>query len=310
MAIPAGAGIDAAGVPNLGDQANAVLSGAFTAVGPSAPFAFRGPMNLALFASINTTLTTTKGSLAASVASATGLANGNAINSKNVPLGAVISALSGTSFTLALAPLTYPVSGLSTAAGVLGKQVTLPPGSNVAALLGATVTVPDNAQGVTLAANTTVASIVQNDIAASQFSPGLPGIISLSAAPTAVPSVNTPAPFLQFAPTGNALPTTGTDAAATFTGAAINLQATVQLEKSFDGGVTWIICNLPPAGSATPVIAQWVNSAPIAITFGEPEKNVLYRFNCTAFTAGTANYRISQTGGAAESLAIGPLSGG
>jgi hypothetical protein len=32
--------------------------------------------------------------------------------------------------------------------------------------------------------------------------------------------------------------------------------------------------------------------------------------NCLAWTSGTINFRISQTGGAAESLAIGPLSSG
>ena len=41
MGIPAPAGVSAAGAPPAGDQANAVLSGQFLAVGPSAPFAFR-----------------------------------------------------------------------------------------------------------------------------------------------------------------------------------------------------------------------------------------------------------------------------
>ena len=49
------------------------------------------------------------------------------------------------------------------------------------------------------------------------------------------------------------------------------------------------------------------NGTPVSLTFGEPERNVLYRTNCLAYTSGTINYRISQTGGANESLAIGPL---
>ena len=60
--------------PNAGDKANAVLSGTITAVGPTAPFAFRGPMNLVIWASLVTTLTTTAASLNYSVASAVGLA--------------------------------------------------------------------------------------------------------------------------------------------------------------------------------------------------------------------------------------------
>ena len=204
MGIPAPAGVAATGLPPAGDQANAVLSGKITAVGPSLPFAFRGPMNLALWASINTTLTTTAGSTAATIASATGLAAGDAIKSANVPAGTTIAAIAGTN--------------------------------------------------VTLSQNATV---------------------------------------------------TGADTAATFTGALVTFAATVQLERSFDGGSTWIVCNAGSLGA----LAQWT-AGPVSLTFGEPEKNVLYRFNCTAYTSGTINYRISQTGGAAESLAIGPLSGG
>ena len=93
---------------------------------------------------------------------------------------------------------------------------------------------------------------------------------------------------------------------ATFTGPAVNYSGTVQLERSFDGGKTWICCNLDRAGT----LAQWATGTPVSQTFGEPEKNVLYRLNCITYSAGVINYRISQTGGAAESLAIGPLSNG
>lgn len=208
MGITAPAGVAATGAPAAGDQANAVLTGKITAVGPTVPFAFRGPMNLALFASLNIALTTTNGSLSATVATGTGLAAGQAINSVNVPPGTTIGAITGTTVTLALPP------------------------------------------------NFTSSAIV-----------------------------------------------TGTDSAAIFTGATITWSGTVQLERSFDGCSTWIVDNLGGA------LAQWT-AGPVLLTFGEPEKQVYYRLNCTAYTSGTINYRISQTGGAATSLDIGPLSGG
>ena len=145
MGVPPGNGVNASGQPPVNDQASAVLSGVFTAVGPSAPFAFRGPMNMLLYASLVDALATTALSLAATVNSAAELAIGTAINSKNVPPGTTIGAIAGTDVTLAPPPVTYP--------GILNPvtgQVTLPPGSNVAALLGATVTIPSTASPATL----------------------------------------------------------------------------------------------------------------------------------------------------------------
>ena len=302
MGIPAPNGVDAAGEPNQGDQANAFVGGTLGAVGPGKAFAFRGPMNLAIWASIAASLATTAGSGSATVGSATGLGAGNAINSGNVPRGTTIAGLSSTTATLAFPTFTYPAT-LNT----INAAVTLPAGSNVAALLGATVTVPSTAEGVTIPANTTVTAIVQTDIAPSTYdSVGRPGIITLSNIPTAAPLNPAAQVPLQFALTPNSVTVTGTDNAATYTGAAITYSATVQLERSFDGGATWIVCNVGGSGQ----LAQWTAGTPVNITFGEPEKNVLYRLNCIAFTSGTINYRISQTGGAAESLAIGPLSQG
>lgn len=278
-----------------------MLSGLFAAVGPSAPFAFRGPMNLELFASSVSALTTTKGSLAATVVSAAGLAAGSAINSVNVPKGTTIGVLAGLNITLAPPPVTLQAIGLSTSNGL----VTLPPGSNVNTLLGATVTVPSSAEQTTLPANTTVAAIIQADVAPSGAGPGTPGIVRLSAAPTLVPPNNNAVP-LQFAVTGNAITTTGADANAAFTGAGVIWTGSVQIERSFDGGGTYVICNVGGAGT----LAQFNAGTPVSVTFGEPEKNVLYRLNCTVLTGGNINYRISQTGGAAESLAIGPLASG
>ena len=182
MGIAAPFGINAAGLPPLGDRANAVVRGALSAVGPSPPFAIRGPMNLMAWNAINTELTTTAGSLAATVASATGLAAGNAINSVNVPRGATIGALAGTDVTLALPPFTFWCSGFS----LSHADIIVPAGANVARLLGATVSVPaPDAEKLAIAG--TVTAIVQQDEAPNGVYPGVPGIITLSAAPTIVP---------------------------------------------------------------------------------------------------------------------------
>jgi hypothetical protein len=288
-------GVAAAGLPNKGDKANAVLSGVFTAVGPSQPFAFRGPMDLAIWASINTALTTTAGSLAATVASAAGVAAGDAINSVNVPPGTTIGALAEDAVTLAVPAVTLTgtintvlpqISGLASTAG----------------LLGATVTLPSNNENAVLPANTTVTAILQAAVPATNQSPGVPGIVQISNVPTAAPPNVGAIPF-SFALTGNAIVTSGTDDAALFTGAAIEYVGTVQTEVSFDGGSTWIVDSIALSGT----LAQFTAGTPVNIRFGEPEREVYRRLNCTAFTAGPINFRISQTGGAAESLAIGPL---
>jgi hypothetical protein len=62
--------------------------------------------------------------------------------------------------------------------------------------------------------------------------------------------------------------------------------ATVTLERSFDYGVTWLPLTYID-GSAM----SW--TAPMSTNISEPEKGVRYRFNCTSYTSGTVNYRIS-----------------
>lgn len=64
--------------------------------------------------------------------------------------------------------------------------------------------------------------------------------------------------------------------------------ATVQLEKSFDGGTNWVVVSKDASGGAASY------SDVVALGVYEPEHNVLYRWNCTAYTSGTVNYRISQ----------------
>lgn len=294
MGIPAGQGIAASGLPPAGDQASAVLSGQITAVGPTAPFAFRGPMNLEIYASINSALTTTLGSLAATVASATGLAAGAAINSTNTPDGATVGVLSGTNVTLALPPVNLPGTVNTQQPQIAGLPLT-------AGLVGATVTGPG------IPAATTVLAIAVAAVPPTNDSPGSPGIVTISNLPTAAPVGRTALPLqFSFARTGNGVLSTGADAAAVFTGAGVAFAGTVQIERSFDGGNTFVVCNVGGAGT----LAQFNAGSPVSLTFGEPEKNVLYRLNCIAYTSGTINYRISQTGGANEALAIGPLSNG
>lgn len=294
MGIPAGQGIAASGLPPAGDQASAVLSGQITAVGPTAPFAFRGPMNLGIYASINSALTTTLGSLAATVASATGLAAGAAINSTNTPDGATVGVLSGTNVTLALPPVNLPGIVALNSPQIAGLPLT-------AGLVGATVTGPG------IPAATTVLAIAVAAVPPTNDSPGSPGIVTISNLPTSAPVGKTALPLqFSFARTGNGVLSTGADAGAIFTGAGVAFVGTVQIERSFDGGNTFVVCNVGGAGT----LAQFNAGSPVSLTFGEPEKNVLYRLNCIAYTSGTINYRISQTGGANEALAIGPLSNG
>jgi len=290
VGIPAPLGVAASGLPNAGDQANSVLSGTFLGVGPGRCFAFRGPMNFALWASINTTLTTTNGSLSATVGSATGLGVGASINSANVPSGTTIGVLVGTTATLALPIIT--LSGNINASGVISGL------ESTANLLGATVTIPSTREGITLLSGTTVTAILTQAVAENVNGPGTKGIVQLSAAPTVFPNQSGQFPF-DFALTNSAV-TTGIDTAALFTGAGVTFGATVQLEWSFDGGSTWLPCNIGGGGT----LAQYNVGTPVRVTFGEPERNILYRPNCLAYTSGTVNYRISTTGAAAESLAI------
>lgn len=296
MAIPAPLGVAASGQPVVGDQATAVLTGTITALGPTKPFAFRGPMNLMLWASLATTLTTTAASLTATVAVGTGIAAGVSVNSVNVPPGTTYGAFAGTSGTLALPVITQPGLVSTFAAEIKGLAIT-------AGLVGATVVSPR------LPAGTTVIAITTPAVLPTGTSPGTPGVIQISNKPLTAPNVapgnNTPVDFFEFAPTANGITVAGADANATFTGAAISYVANVQLERSFDGGRTWIVCNI---GAGT--LAQFTAGTPVSITFGEPERQMLYRLNCIAYTSGTINYRVSQTGGANESLAIGPLSSG
>lgn len=66
---------------------------------------------------------------------------------------------------------------------------------------------------------------------------------------------------------------------------------TLKLEKSYDNGSSWFDVSQDVAGT----LAAWaLNSTEVSVQFYEPELNVLFRVNCTAYTSGTLTSRISQ----------------
>ena len=66
----------------------------------------------------------------------------------------------------------------------------------------------------------------------------------------------------------------------------------VRLERSFDGGTTWIVAGVGGTGAQ----AVWATGTDISVQAFETERGVAYRLNCTALTAGTLAWRISGTG--------------
>ena len=67
---------------------------------------------------------------------------------------------------------------------------------------------------------------------------------------------------------------------------------TVQIERSFDAGSTFHPISQDPSGAA----ASYTTASDVALNavFFEPESDVVYRFNCTAFTSGPINVRLSR----------------
>jgi|SRR5579884_659531 len=72
---------------------------------------------------------------------------------------------------------------------------------------------------------------------------------------------------------------------------------TVQLQRSFDGGTTWIMRTIDATGQPASF------TAPTSIIVNEPERGVLYQLACTTYTSGTISYRLSATGAAAMTWA-------
>lgn len=63
--------------------------------------------------------------------------------------------------------------------------------------------------------------------------------------------------------------------------------ATVAVERSFDGGTTWVPVSRDMIGTATAF------TVPASVQITETESGVLYRLNLSAYTSGTANVRLS-----------------
>ena len=277
MASPAPNGV-AAYPPTPTQGANVLAAGTIAAVGPGAPVAVWGPFNIMVWGSFLTTLTTTAASLNASVVSGTNVAAGQSINSVNVPRGTTWATFFGTSGTLSLPVATY-IASAANGSNVLTFQGA--PGPALATFVGATIINPAFATG------TTVSSV------------GAGNTLIMSANAT-LDSV--PIPF-QFKLAAAAITVSGTDAAATFTGAAILFNAMFQVEYSFDGGQSFLPANV--GGSGT--IASYTTNTPLRLAFGEPERGMLYRINVLVFSAVTGvtiNYRISSTGQASMSLSV------
>lgn len=79
-------------------------------------------------------------------------------------------------------------------------------------------------------------------------------------------------------------------------GLAGSFSGTVQIERSLDGGTTWVVVATDGTGTLA------VYTTPVSVAGLEPEDGVLYRFDCTQYTSGTINYRLSQIGDIAVSL--------
>lgn len=62
---------------------------------------------------------------------------------------------------------------------------------------------------------------------------------------------------------------------------------TARLERSFDAGSNWVPVSLDALGDPASY------TVPVSVTGFECENGVLYRVNCTAYTSGTINYRLS-----------------
>lgn len=283
MGLPAAFGVSAPGIGSREDEANGIVQGAFNAVGPSQPFAFMGPVNLAIWGSEIGALTTTAGTLAATTPAGVLGAPGMAVNSMNVPRGTTFGSWAAGAGNLVLPAITLYGRVNPAAAHLTDLQSTT-------GLVGAVV----NGFGVS---NLTVAEILQAAIPGNRNIGTRPGIVRLSAKPSAMPFENDPTPYIF--QLGTAAIIAGTDNAAQFTGASVVYAGSVQLERSFDGGATWIVCNIGGSGQ----LAVWAAGTPVSLVFGEPERGVLYRFNCTATTGAVPiNYRMSTTGAAATVL--------
>lgn len=288
MAIPSLAGVAAYDKTST-DKANGVVTGVIAAVGAGKPFSVWGPMNFVLYTTVNLSLQVTKGSNGATIGGAGANVNvGDTVKSSLVPPGTTVLTNSAGTATLAFPTQTWP-GQLVAGQPIIRFPNGVPTGLNLNALVGATIAAAGQSY---FGSGVTVLSVGADGLS-----------LNLSAAPASVPTTPTPIP-IEFALTANCITASGTDNNALFIGSGITMNGTFILERSFDGGPTWIGCNV--GGSGT--LAKYVNPAnPLSITFGDPEMAMLYRINCTAFGSNSGvviNYRFSTTGQAAVSVSV------
>lgn len=270
------------------DRANGVIEGTISAIGPGKAFSAYGPLNLVVYGSLANPLTTAAQDPDGTFDSATGLAIGQAINSVNVPPGTTIGDLATAVATFAFPPQYW--AGVITSGSMVIQCTADPSLLDYDTLIGATVVSPYYPPGST---------VVDTDGAAKT--------ITVSAVATSQPNQPLVAQLIQFNVTENVITETGEDADAFVTGAGVTFNADFQIERSFDGGRTWIVCNVGGTG----MLAQYTSDTPVSISFGDPEACVLYRINVTAFTEVsnvTINYRISTTGQASTTLSVPAIS--
>ncbi|MEI6281979.1 MAG: hypothetical protein WCP82_04580 [Alphaproteobacteria bacterium] len=101
--------------------------------------------------------------------------------------------------------------------------------------------------------------------------------------------------------------TSGTDATALLTGTGIYpTAATVELQRTFDGGYTWVTAGIGGGGQpASYAFGAAGITNEVSFVASEPELGVGYRLVCTAFSGTTRlDYRLSISGLAAMAWGI------
>ncbi len=80
----------------------------------------------------------------------------------------------------------------------------------------------------------------------------------------------------------------------TFNVSAWNGNGTLGLQRSFDGGTTWLGMMIATTNGLTPLGVVTGSTGGTSIVHVEPETGVLYRLIANAFNSGPINYRVSQ----------------
>lgn len=80
----------------------------------------------------------------------------------------------------------------------------------------------------------------------------------------------------------------GRDAAQFNISVSGDMVGTIKIERSFDNGASWFVCSSDGAGT------EAAYTAPFSVVVEENSNGAIYRLNCTAYTSGTAAYRINQ----------------